>query len=234
MTAVRHAQAEHGVTKAGGRTPHPPAETATCTARTPETDGFYRDIDRLFRASLGSLTFGISPISLVQAWQDWVLHLAISPGKQREIQVKLFEKAARLQHLLACCALEGGKAAPCISPLPQDRRFRHPSWQAFPFNTVYQSFLLTQQWWHNATTGVPGVTRKHERLVEFYSRQLLDMLSPSNVPFLNPEVIEATRREGGANLVRGAHNLADDLARLVNDGQAPVSRPGYPRTAPSR
>lgn len=194
-----------------------------------ERESVYRDVDRLFHAWLASLTSGISPISLFEAWQDWSLHLAVSPGKQREILTKAVEKVARLQDFHSRCMLGQGTAVPTISPLPQDRRFQHGSWQFFPYNAVQQSFLLAQQWWHNATTGLPGMTKKHERLVEFYSRQILDMVSPSNFPALNPEVIEKTVREGGVNLARGFQNMVEDMARLV-DGQPPAGaesfRPG--------
>ena len=45
-----------------------------------------------------------------------------------------------------------------------------------------------------------GVDPHHERVVAFSVRQWLDCVSPSNVPWLNPEVIEATRASRGANL----------------------------------
>lgn len=194
-----------------------------------DLDGIYRDADRLFHAWLASVTLGISPASLLQAWQDWLLHLAVSPGKQHEIATKAVEKLVRLQDFLARCALRRDTATPAISPLPQDRRFRHQSWQLLPYSATQQSFLLAQQWWHNATTGLPGVTRKHERLVEFYSRQLLDMVAPSNFPALNPEVIGRTVSEGGFNFLRGLHNMIDDLLRST-DGRPPAGaenfRPG--------
>ena len=41
-----------------------------------------------------------------------------------------------------------------IAPLPQDRRFDDPAWRRPPFDLIAQSFLLQQQWWHAATTGV--------------------------------------------------------------------------------
>jgi polyhydroxyalkanoate synthase len=224
-SGIRPRAAPVAAPRRSGRGGLPAADTSAHD----QSDGIYRDVDRLFHAWLASLTFGISPISLTQAWQDWLLHLAVSPGKQRQILTKAAEKGARLQDFLARSALGGGRAEPSIRPLPQDRRFLHPAWQLFPYSAVQQSFLLAQQWWHNATTGVSGVTRKHERLVEFYSRQLLDMLSPSNSPALNPEVIEKTAREGGANFARGARNFADDMARLI-DGRPPAGaesfRPG--------
>jgi polyhydroxyalkanoate synthase len=73
------------------------------------------------------------------------------------------------------------------------------------------------------------VSRRHERLVEFYSRQILDTIAPSNFPALNPEVIDRTFRRHGANFVNGANNLVDDLLRLA-DGKPPAGaenfRPG--------
>ena len=182
-----------------------------------EAESIYRDVDRLSHALLAAFTAGISPISLLQAWQDWLLHLSASPGKQGQVSAKAVEKLARLNDFLFRCGLGMGAAVPTITPLPQDKRFLHPAWQAFPFNALQQAFLLSQQWWHNATTGLPGVTRRHERLVEFYSRQILDTLSPSNFPALNPEVIDKTLKKNGANFVTGANNFVEDLFRLVDD-----------------
>ncbi|KAB2950827.1 MAG: alpha/beta fold hydrolase [Rhizobiaceae bacterium] len=189
------------------------------------TESEYRVADRLFHAAIAAATGGLSPISIAEAWHDWMLNLAISPGKQQELLAKAIEKNARMQRFLAACATSS-EAPPVIAPLPQDRRFRAPAWQAFPFNVLQQSFLLTQQWWHNATTGVPGVSAQHERVVEFHSRQFLDMLSPSNFLATNPEILERTVREGGANLVRGLDNLVEDWKRL-DSGNRPAGTEAF-------
>ncbi|MCZ8546235.1 alpha/beta fold hydrolase [Mesorhizobium qingshengii] len=191
-----------------------PGHAAPGQGVAPESlDETFRQVDRLVHAGMAQASFGISPISLLQALQDWGVHLAISPGKQYELYVKAIEKSARLATFLASCIERKGLSQPCISPLPQDRRFGHSGWQVFPFSAYQQSFLLWQQWWHNATSDVHGVSAKHERLVEFYSRQFLDMLSPSNFVGSNPEVLSKTMGEGGSNLWAGLANLVDDLAR---------------------
>jgi len=54
----------------------------------------------------------------------------------------------------------------------------------------------------------------HERVVSFAARQLLDTASPTNFPWTNPEALEATAEQRGANLIRGMSLLADDWRRL--------------------
>ncbi|MEX0406349.1 alpha/beta fold hydrolase [Aquibium sp. LZ166] len=190
------------------------AESQTGQSETVADDG-YRDLDRIYHALLAGQGFGISPISLASAWQDWALHLALSPGKRLELAAKGLEKVERFRGFLAACMADAASKPACITPLPQDRRFDHPGWQAPPFSALSQSFLLWQQWWHNATTGMPGVAAKHERLVEFYGRQFLDMVAPSNFPATNPAVIEKTVRDRGANLVAGFQNWLADFYRLA-------------------
>ena len=173
-------------------------------------------IDRAAHAAIARTTLGLSPAALMAAWADWVVHLAASPGKQMHLVEKAWRKQSRLwQYALQCAACHDGAPAPCIEPLEQDRRFRGAAWQKPPFNLIYQNFLLTQQWWHNATTGVRGVTPQHEHAVSFAARQILDIFAPSNHPATNPELIEKTVNEGGANFVRGFQAFAEDWQRLI-------------------
>lgn len=185
--------------------------------------------DRMFHAFMGRFTGFISPGSLSLAWIDWLVHLSASPGKQQLLAEKVVRKATRLG-LYAARTLAGGECGPCIEPLTQDRRFRAPQWQNWPFCFIYQSFLLQQQWWHNATTGIGGMSEHHQQVASFASRQLLDMMSPVNFITSNPEVLDATSREGGQNLLRGLQYLVEDWERSLG-GHPPLGtdnfRPGH-------
>ena len=171
-------------------------------------------IDRLTNIALGQLSGGLSPASLAMAYLDWSVHLAASPGKQMQLAAKATRKALRLGTYAVSAALTG-QAEATIKPLPGDHRFDHPGWQRFPYNVIYQGFLLNQQWWHNATTGIRGVGKHSEAAVSFMARQILDMLAPCNMPLLNPEIVETTAKEGGSNLLRGAKNWYDDQRRTL-------------------
>ncbi|AXS42025.1 alpha/beta fold hydrolase [Breoghania sp. L-A4] len=192
--------------------PQPPLDEAdSYSAR-----AFAEVADRAFRAGIARATLGISPSSLAQAYFDWFSHIAASPGKQMRLAEKALRKSVRMSQFAATC-LSGSSSARCIEPLPQDKRFSDPAWDRFPFNLIHQSFLLNQQWWHNAVTGVRGVSVHHEKVVEFVTRQILDVFSPSNSLLTNPEVLERTRAEGGRNLVRGYENLIDDWERWLGN-----------------
>ena len=178
-------------------------------------------LNRSMNATIARFTLGLSPAALAGAYFDWMVHLASAPGKQGQLVEKAWRKWIRLATYGEHCAMSGGAADRCIEPLPQDRRFEGEAWQRLPFNMIYQAFLFQQQWWHNATTGVPGVTRQHERELEFVARQLLDMFAPSNFIHTNPEVLARTQAEGGMNLVRGFRNFIEDWERAIS-GKRPV------------
>jgi polyhydroxyalkanoate synthase len=177
-------------------------------------------IDRLTHAVMGRFTSSISPASLALAYFDWAVHLAESPGKWAQLQEKAMRKAVRLS-IYAGRASTGLPTEPCVKPLPHDRRFNAQGWKQWPFNLIHQAFLLEQQWWHKATTGVGGVSLHHEQVVSFATRQLLDMVSPVNFVPTNPEVLDATIQEGGNNFLTGAINFLEDWERSVG-GRPPA------------
>jgi len=178
-------------------------------------------VDRSLHATVARFTGGLSPAALGEAYLDWAIHLAFAPGKRLALIDKAIRKSIRFASYAHRYAVEGGSTQCCIEPLPQDRRFVGEAWQKWPFNFIYQSFLLQQQWWHNATTGISGVSKHHEKIVEFMTRQLLDMVAPSNFPLTNPEILSRTLSAGGLNLATGWRNLIEDYERTIG-GKPPV------------
>jgi polyhydroxyalkanoate synthase len=182
------------------------------------------NLDRMTNAALGKLTMGVSPVSLAMSWFDWATHLAASPGKQFQLGQKALDNV-QAWNTCAVSALERD-APPAIQPARDDHRFAHEGWKTYPFNLISQGFLLTEDWWREATTGVRGVSRHNEAGVSFVARQLLDMAAPSNLPLLNPEVIETTIKEQGANLLRGGGYYVDDL-RHLSSPEKPAGAEAY-------
>jgi polyhydroxyalkanoate synthase subunit PhaC len=202
------------ISRSGGATRPEDRDSYSVTA-------FADIVDRSLHAAVARLTLGLSPAALAHAYLDWATHLAYAPGKQMQLVDKALRKTVRLTNYAYRCAAESSKTDLCIEPLPQDKRFVGEAWQKWPFSIIYQAFLLQQQWWHNATTGVRGISKQHEDIVEFASRQILDMLSPSNFLLTNPEVLQHTIAKGGMNLVQGAQHLMEDWERAIS-GKTPI------------
>jgi poly[(R)-3-hydroxyalkanoate] polymerase subunit PhaC len=187
--------------------PPPPARSTP-----PLRESIFASIDRSVGAWFAQLTGGLAPAALAGAYLDWAAHLAVSPGKR----LKLLGQA--LDRLIADMAfgsqaILGIPCDPCGEALDQDRRFRDRSWQAFPFNVAAHAFLSIERWWDSATTGVRGVNKNHENMVAFTARQILDTMAPTNFLCSNPQVIERTRAELGANLIRGVGHWFEDFWR---------------------
>ncbi|MCC2978263.1 alpha/beta fold hydrolase [Sphingomonas sp. PL-96] len=188
-------------------------------------DGIAETLDNTAGAVIAQMTGGLSPATVLQAFSDWALHLAVSPGKQ----LQLAAKGARKPFRLLDYALRSAKdhdAAPAIEPLPQDRRFSDPVWKTPPFNLLSQAFLLNQQWWHAATTGVSGLSKHHEEMVAFTARQMLDTLAPTNFLATNPMLQQRILETGGQCLVDGFQHLLEDMQRLVR-GAPPVGAEAF-------
>ena len=167
---------------------------------------------------LARLTHGISPASVGLAYGDWLLHLLSSPSKQAALAASAGSKTLQwLQHVGQVWVGHGSQG---VVPAPNDKRFAAPEWSMTPFNTLAQAFLLSQQWWAEAMTGVAGVSRHHEEVAAFTTRQWLDVWSPSNFIATNPQVLKEIVAHGGRNLVSGATNWARDAAAVVTEGRA--------------
>ena len=172
--------------------------------------------DRKLHAVFGRLTGGLAPSALAGAYLDWAVHLLVAPGKQAALAARAIDAAA--DHFAYAWRCQRGQGEhPCVCALPHDNRFRAPEWQSFPFNVYAHGFLAMEKWWEAATTGVRGVSERHQAMVTFGARQFLDTIAPTNFIATNPQVLAQTRATAGGNLIRGMSNWFDDLMRQASD-----------------
>jgi polyhydroxyalkanoate synthase len=170
-------------------------------------------LDALVHAAEAQATFGLSPVALGLAYLDWATHLANAPFRRLELAQSAVRQVERF--------IEAAGGQTVIAPVRDDHRFQAAGWRAWPFNLIEQTFLLTEEWWADAASAPAGTTRIADRIVSFAARQWIDIFSPSNVPWLNPEVIGATVNTRGENLLHGTVNWLDDLRETL--GRAPAS-----------
>ena len=157
---------------------------------------------------------GISDeLGLAQAFfQAWSKVLS-DPLKLAEAQMKFWQDYSALWQS-SMMKLMGQDAKAVAEPQQGDRRFRHQDWQQnFLYDYIKQSYLIAARHLHQTVGKVEGLDEQTARKVDFYTRQYIDALSPSNFLFTNPEVLRETVASGGQNLVKGLNNLLEDLAR---------------------
>jgi polyhydroxyalkanoate synthase len=92
-----------------------------------------------------------------------------------------------------------------------DPRFRHEAWAAWPFNVMRAGFRNTEAWWREATR-LPGMTRHHAEMTDFFARQTMGLLTPANGLPTNPVVLSENAKACCRPLLRGLGNWVEDLA----------------------
>jgi polyhydroxyalkanoate synthase len=122
---------------------------------------------------------------------------------------------------------QGAQTKPVIEPAKGDHRWKHPAWTGNPMlDAIKQSYLISAKAAFDAIDSAQGVDDETKHRVKFFTKQFIDAMSPTNSPFLNPAVVEATLATGGANLRKGFQHLADDLQE--NKGRVKlVERSGF-------
>lgn len=95
----------------------------------------------------------------------------------------------------------------------QDRRFNAPEWAEIPlFDYLRQSYLLTTHWLKEAV-GSLALEPEAQKRMDFYLRQYLDAMAPSNFSATNPEVLKKAFESGGESLRTGLGNFLADMEK---------------------
>ncbi len=155
----------------------------------------------------------IDPLGLTQTFMDFTAKMLADPNRLVQAQMELWQQYLKLWEVTAQ-RMMGQKVEPLAEPAKGDKRFNDPAWKdEVVFDYLKQSYLLTARWLQGTVKEVEGVDDKTAKKVDFYTRQFIDAVSPSNFALTNPQVVKATVESKGENLLKGLQNLLGDLER---------------------
>ena len=154
------------------------------------------------------------PLNIGQAFLEMTAKMMGNPTHLMQSQLALWQDYMQLWQNASKRFLGEEEVPPVAAPDTGDRRFKDPAWQeSYVFDFIKQSYLLTARWMQSTVSKVEGLDAKTAQKVDFYTRQFVDAMAPSNFVMTNPEVLRATVESGGENLVKGLENLLSDLER---------------------
>jgi len=134
-----------------------------------------------------------------------------NPQQLQSLGLDHFEKQQNLT-LQTLHALNGNPQHPVICETHEDRRFQNDAWNTIPyFSYLKQSYLLFSDFLQNVISNIENLDPRTQVKLEFYTKQLVDSLSPSNFVLSNPDVIQETLQTKGENLQKGYQRFLEDL-----------------------
>ena len=155
----------------------------------------------------------IDPTIIGKSFQEFFNQLLKNPEKLIETEVNFWKNTLDLWQS-ASKRMLGHKVQPVITPPPGDKRFADAQWaENAVFDFIKQSYLLAADSVQGLARKVEGLDDKTARRVQFYTRQFVDAMAPTNFVHTNPTVLKATLDSSGDNLVKGLQNLLGDLER---------------------
>ena len=142
-------------------------------------------------------------------WQQ----MLADPGRLVQAQLSLWQDYAKLWESTAR-RMAGEEAEPVAAPDPGDRRFTDRAWTEHPiYDHIRQSYLLVSKFMLSTVRETEGLDAHTAQKADFYTRQFIDALAPTNFAMTNPEVVRRTVETGGENLVQGLENMLEDIER---------------------
>lgn len=152
-----------------------------------------------------------------KAQQAYLTEAMTNPAKLMEHQMSFWTRT--MTHFVeAQQALAKGTLTAPEDNTPSDRRFANPLWQTHPyFNFVKQQYLINAQALEQAVEDVTDMEPREKKRLAYFSRQIIDMMSPTNFLATNPDALERAIETEGESLVKGIENLISDLE--ANDGE---------------
>ena len=157
----------------------------------------------------------------VKAAAAYFAEMMNNPAKILEHQISYWGKSLK-HYVEAQQALAKGDFRAPPDPTPKDRRFSNPLWETHPaFNYIKQQYLLNAEAVADAVSELETLDPADRQRVEYFTRQIVDMFSPTNFLGTNPDALEKAIATDGESLVTGLENLVRDIE--ANDGEMLVT-----------
>jgi polyhydroxyalkanoate synthase len=177
--------------------------------------------DHIHRQAKKGITAPADELGIAQAFMDMMAKMLANPYKLAQAQMNLvWDYFSLWQH--STLRFMGLEAPPVAQPAKDDKRFKDEQWEEhFLFDFIKQSYLITARHIHDTVCCVEGLDEHTQKKVNFFTRQFIDALSPSNFALTNPTVFRETVKSHGQNLVKGFNNLLRDIE--AGDGHLRVA-----------
>ncbi len=157
----------------------------------------------------------------VKAATAYMTEMMNNPAKLIEHQLEFWGKSVK-HYVEAQHILMQGKMEPATDETPKDRRFAHELWQTNPyFNFIKQQYLMNASAVQQAVEDIETLDSDEKKRLQYFSQQMVDMISPTNFLPTNPEALALAAETEGESLVAGLENLIADLE--ANDGDLVVT-----------
>ena len=154
------------------------------------------------------------PLNVAPVFVELTQEMLNNPKELAEKSLELWTQHAELWRRTMMGWMGAEEAEPVIEPARGDKRFKDDEWSHNQvFNYMKQAYLLSSKWAQDVAHNIGDMPERDRAKVDFYVRNMVEAMSPSNFAMTNPEVLRATAAEKGANLVRGVEAMAKDLAR---------------------
>lgn len=156
----------------------------------------------------------VDPRTVMKTFQDLMAKAVQNPSSIIKEQTEFWTNMTLLWQRTAARMLLNEAVEPVIKPAAEDKRFKNDIWvESYLFDYMKQCYLLLASHSQSAVRNIEGVDSKTAKKAQFFTRQILDALSPTNFAATNPVVLKATVESRGENLINGLRHLIEDLER---------------------
>ncbi|MBA3908866.1 MAG: class I poly(R)-hydroxyalkanoic acid synthase [Rhodobacter sp.] len=154
---------------------------------------------------------GPAPDVYMKAAAAYLAEMMQNPARVVEHQINYWGKTLK-HYVEAQQTLAKGEFKAPPDPTPKDRRFSNPLWETHPFfNYLKQQYLMNAEAITTAVGDMETLAPEDRRRVDYFTKQIVDMFSPTNFLGTNPDVLEKAVATDGESLVQGLENLVRDI-----------------------